>query len=332
MGQVVGIWGRATVIWPGLVLAGLVAMAAQFLADHYGAPVMLMALLLGAPFQFLAEEPRTAEGIGFAAKSILRLGVILLGARVSLTMVQDIGLGFVLWMVMAVAATIGLSLVCARLAGRDRLFGYLTGGAVAICGASAAMAISAVLPDRESSDRDLAFTVISVTVLSTLAMIFYPVIVATLGLSDHQAGLFLGGTIHDVAQVVGAGFSVSDQAGEVSTVVKLMRVTLLAPVVLIGALILRRSAPVGIKRPPLLPGFVIGFLGLVALNSFGLIPAMVTEVSGAVSRACLVTAVAAVGIRTSLARLRAVGVAPVALMLGQTVFIAVFVLLGVVLL
>lgn len=319
-------YARAKVLAPGAALATVLAMAAQFLSNHYGAPVMLMAILLGIPFHFLSEHETTGPGITFAAKGLLRIGVALLGLRVSLDMVRQIGGGFVLLTALSIAAVILASVLLARLAGKDRAFGFLTGGAVAICGASAAMAIASVLPQRATAERDLSFTVISVTALSTAAMIAYPILADAAGLDRHLTGLFLGGTIHDVAQVVGAGYSVSDETGDIATVVKLIRVTMLAPVVLIGALILRRHAPSAGARPPLLPGFVAVFLVLAALNSFHLVPQEVTEPAAALSRALLVTAVAAVGMKTSLAKLADVGGTAIAMLTIQTAALAALVL------
>ncbi len=241
----IGLRDKIRAIVPGLLIVLMVAMAAQFLSDHYGAPVMLMAILLGMPLQFLSEDARAQAGILFASRSILRIGVALLGVRVSAEMLAQIGGGQCDFG----AARRGgdnLDFGGPRAADwQNRLFGFLTGGAVAICGASAAMAISSLLPNRAESERDLSFTVISVTLMSTLAMILYPVLTEQLGLGPKLAGVFLGGTIHDVAQVVGAGYSLSDEVGDISTLVKLLRVTLLAPVVFIGALVLRNSVPAG---------------------------------------------------------------------------------------
>ena len=315
-------------IAPGLTMAALIAMAAQFLSDHYGAPVMLMAILLGIPFHFMTEDPRMSQGITFASRWLLRFGVALLGLRVSVEMVLAVGWEFLGFLVLAVGMTIILSVLTARFFGRDRMFGFLTGGAVAICGASAAMAISSILPKRAEAERDLVFTVISVTLLSTVAMILYPILASALGLSEHDTGLFLGATIHDVAQVVGAGFSVSEETGELATLVKLLRVTLLAPVVLIGSILLRSSVPKGAKRPPLLPSFVVVFLILAALNSFQLVPAAITAPAAKLSSAALVTAVAAVGMKTSLAQLREVGASSTAMIGLQTVFLAALVLVA----
>ena len=317
---------------PGFLVAAVVAVAAQFLSEHYGAPAMLMALLLGIAFHFLAEEGRCVAGIEFTARTVLRFGVALLGARISVELLIGLGFDLIVLVVAGVALTIGFGLIGSRLLGRGWRLGLLTGGSVAICGASAAMAIAAVLPKNEHSERNLIFTVLSVTVLSTVAMIVYPIITQTFDL-DHQAtGVFLGGTIHDVAQVVGAGFSVSNETGETATLVKLIRVTMLAPVVLIFALIIRAwgEAPVdGAKRPPLVPAFVLVFLLFAGVNSAGFIPERVATLLGDASRWALLISIAAVGMKTSLRRILDVGGQAIALIIAETVFIAGFILVGI---
>lgn len=320
--------------FPGIAVSVLVAMTAQFLSEHYGAPAMLMALLLGLALNFLAEDgTRTRLGVEYSAKTVLRLGVALLGARISAQMLADLGGPMIALVIAGVAVTIVFALLAARVFGRGWRLALLTGGSVAICGASAAMAIAAVLPKTDKSERNLAFTVLSVTLLSTIAMVLYPVLAAFFGFSTLESGVFLGGTIHDVAQVVGAGFSISPEVGETATLVKLIRVSMLAPVVLIFSLSIRAG---GLedqvtegKRPPLLPGFVLGFLALAIMNSVGLIPAPVAHMAEALSRWALLVAIAAVGIKTSLVKMLEVGSTAIALIVAETVVLAAFILTGV---
>ena len=316
----------------GFLVAVIVAAAAQFLSDHYRAPAMLMALLLGIALNFLSEDGPCKPGIEFTARSVLRIGVALLGVRISVELMLGLGAGLIGLVIAGVALTFGFGLFGARLLGRGWRFGLLTGGSVAICGASAALAISAVLPRNEHTERNLIFTVLSVTVLSTFAMIFYPIIAQSLSLSDPAAGVFLGGAIHDVAQVVGAGFSMSDLTGEVATLVKLMRVALLAPVVLMLAIIMRRlderSQAKG-KRPPMLPAFVLGFLAFAILNSLGLVPSVASEALSCLSRWALLASIAAVGMKTSLRCIFEVGGQAIALIVAETLFIAGLILAGV---
>nr|WP_206452928.1 YeiH family protein [Aurantimonas marina] len=317
---------------PGMLVAATVAVAAKFLSEHYGAPAMLMALLLGIALNFLTEEGKCAAGINFTAKTILRVGVALLGVRISVALLIGLGPGLIALLVAGVVATILFGFAAAKLLGRGWRLALLTGGSVAICGASAAMAIAAVLPKNQFSERNLIFTVLSVTVLSTLAMIVYPLLIPIFGLKDQAIGVFLGGTIHDVAQVVGAGFSVSDAAGETATLVKLIRVTMLAPVVLVFTLVFRathKSEAEAGKRPPLIPGFVLGFLALAALNSFGLIPRQAADITADVSGWALLFGIAAVGMKTALKSILSVGRQAVLLVVAETVFLAAFILIGI---
>ncbi len=330
-----GLSDRVRKYGPGFLVAAVVAITSQFLSDHYGVPAMLMALLLGIAFHFLAEEGRCVPGIEFTAKTVLRLGVALLGMRISAGLLVDLGASTIALIVGGVIATILFGLIGARLLGRGWRLALLTGGSVAICGASAAMAIAAVLPKNEHSERNLLFTVMGVTVLSTIAMVLYPIIAQQFGLDDRAIGIFIGGTIHDVAQVVGAGFSVSQEAGDTATLVKLIRVTMLAPVVLTFALVIRTlpiEADPGAARPPLLPAFVIGFLVLAAINSIGLIPEAVSKLAGDASRWALLIAIAAVGMKSSLKRIFDVGGQAITLILAETVFIGAIILAGIALL
>jgi uncharacterized integral membrane protein (TIGR00698 family) len=168
-----------------------------------------------------------------------------------------------------------------------------------------------------------------VSTLSTVCMVVYPMLARLLGLDDVAAGVFIGGTIHDVAQVVGAGYSMSTKTGDVATLVKLMRVAMLLPVIVLAVVMsrkLNKDAPAGAERPPLLPWFAVAFAVLVAINSTGLVPHAAQEFGNSASRWFLVLAIAAIGMKTQLRQIAAVGIKPVLLMLGETVFLAVLVL------
>jgi uncharacterized integral membrane protein (TIGR00698 family) len=188
-----------------------------------------------------------------------------------------------------------------------------------------------VLPRDENSDRELIFTIAGVTVLSTGAMVIYPLIAHALGLDMRQAGLFLGGTIHDVAQVVGAGYSISSEAGDFAVLAKLLRVAMLLPVVVAISLIVRHrfqraDAPRG--RDPLLPRFLLAFAALVAIGSLGLIPPAAGTALNEAARACLVVAIAAVGLKTSPLEMKRVGARAFALLATEAAFLAAVVLIA----
>jgi uncharacterized integral membrane protein (TIGR00698 family) len=319
-------WPDTRVLLPGVLASGVLAAAAAFLSQHYGAPVMLMALLLGMAMNFLAAEGACVPGIEFTARTVLRLGVALLGLRITLVQIAALGGQPIALVLVSVALTIGTSIAVARLLGFRASFGLLSGGATAICGASAALAIAAALPGHPMKERATLFTVLGVSALSTLAMIAYPMLVQLLGFDTRSAGVFIGATIHDVAQVVGAGYSLSPETGDVATFVKLLRVAMLLPVIAITVLSCRRvGVEPGAKRPPLLPGFAVGFAVLVAVNSLSIIPQAVTRLGADISQWCLIAAVAALGTKTRLRELADIGIRPVALMVGETVFLAALV-------
>jgi uncharacterized integral membrane protein (TIGR00698 family) len=313
---------------PGLGIALLVAMAATWLGEHYGAPIMLFALLLGMALNFLSHIDQCRPGIDFASRGVLRLGVALLGATITLDQVASLGLGVLAVVLAAVLLTIAGGWLGARLLKLDSPFGLLTGGAVAICGASAALALSAVLPASPTRQRDTILTVVGVTTLSTLAMVVYPLLATALRLGEADTGVFLGATIHDVAQVVGAGYGVSKPAGDTATIVKLFRVAMLLPTALVIAMMFRgRSGrSEGLRRRPLLPGFLIAFVALVALNSTMPMPIEFTAVAGEASRWCLVTAIAGLGVKTALGDFVHVGWKPAALIVAETLFVMILVL------
>ena len=318
-------------IYPGVLVALTIGLASTFLSDHYGAPVMLFALLIGMAFHFLHEEGRCVAGIEFASRTILRLGVALLGVRITFDQIASLGAGPVLMVIAGVTTTILVGLVLARALKLTPTFAVLSGGAVAICGVAAALAIASVLPRTPQTERDTILAAISVTALSTLAMIAYPLFVGYAGFNHEIAGIFLGGTIHDVAQVVGAGYMISPETGDIATYVKMLRVAMLLPVVLIIALVIARTGAAGEKRrATLLPTFLIGFAVLVAINSTGLIPKDAGQAINDISRWCLVTAIAALGMKTSFKKLIEVGFRPVGLMLAETAWIAGVVLVAVV--
>lgn len=314
---------------PGVLVSVVIAIAATFLTEHHGGPTLLYALLIGMAFHFLSQEGRTAVGVSFAARFVLRLGVAMLGVRISMNQIAELGVVPIALVVGGVITTVLTGRFLAQRLGLPATQGLLTGGAVAICGASAALAISAVLPRSPEHQRDTLFTVISVTVLSTIAMVVYPVLAGILGFDDRASGILIGGTIHDVAQVVGAGYLISDQSGIIATYVKLLRVSMLLPVVLVLSwMYVRPEAGSKASRRQLVPTFLIGFVVLAGLNSFGMIPAKLADAMANASRWCLVTAIAALGMLTSLKALASVSWRPLALVVAETVFLLLFVLIG----
>ena len=327
---------RATLAgyFPGVLVCMVIALAATFISGHYGGPQLLYALLIGLAFHFVNSHSNVALGINFCGRTVLRVGVALLGARITFAQVAQLGAATGVLVLAGLLLTIVLGLALARWLGCSRDQGVLTGSAVAICGASAALAVSSVLPQTRENERFTLLAVVGVTVLSTVSMVIYPFALNALGFTAGQAGIVLGGSIHDVAQVVAAGMMLGPQAGDTATLVKLFRVMLLMPVVLVIAL-LYRQAPTpktAEAKVPLVPGFLLGFVALVVLASLGSITPDMAQAAGDASRWMLVTAIAAAGVKTSFEDLLKLGWRPVVMLLGETVFLAAFMVLGVLLL
>ena len=309
---------------PGLLVTALVAMAAAFLGSHYKGSMLLFALLLGLALHFISDDKRCAAGIQFASSTVLRLGVALLGLRLTIDHVVTLGWQTVVALMVAVCLTIGLGLLLARLFKVESSLGVLIGGATAICGASAALAISSVLPKNANLERDTTLTVVGVTTLSTMAMVVYPLLTQWLGFDAVMAGQFIGATIHDVAQVVGAGYSLSPEAGDAATITKLMRVAFLMPVLVVISLVVRtRMAGEGSTvKTPLLPWFTVAFVLLMLVNSTGWVPSAIQSGASNVSQAFLVLAIAGVGLKTSLKDVTQLGWRPVAMIFLVTLGLA----------
>jgi uncharacterized integral membrane protein (TIGR00698 family) len=314
---------------PGVLISVIVGLAALFLSEHYGAPAMLFALLLGIAMSFLYEGTTCKEGIEFTACHVLRVGVGLLGLRIAFGDLAALGWKTALLLIVAIVSTIVLGIVLAKVLGLQKRFGVLTGGSVGICGASAAMAIAAVLPDSEDKDRDTLLTIVIVTALSTVAMVLYPIVADLLNLNPTHTSIFLGGTIHDVAQVVGAGYSVSEETGDLATLTKLVRVAFLMPVVVCILLVLRLNLDkTSGAKPPGIPAFLIAFVLLMTLNSLVDLPDVVTQGATDISRFALVISIAAIGMKSNLSQMLKVGVKPVLLLVLETLWIAGLILLS----
>ena len=297
---------------PGLVLAGVTALAAAWLSDHYGMPMILMGLLLGLALSFAAGEDATHPGLDLVAREGLRIGIVLLGFQVTFAQIAEVGLGAFGMLLTIMAATFAAGLAGARIWGQSRYAGILAGGATAICGASASLALYAVIGRERLDQAQFAMNLVAVALASAFAMAVYPVIAAQVGLDDRAAGFLIGASIHDVAQAIGGGFSFSDAAGREATIVNLARVTMLAPAVLLVSLWIGGAGEQGAaKATPLrrlaLPWFIVGFLALVALGSAVPIPDAFAGGALAVSKALLLLAVTATALRSRTDLMRTLG-------------------------
>ena len=295
---------------PGLVMALVAALAALFLSETYGAPSILIGLLLGFALNFASSDARLRPGLDVASQTLLRIGIVLLGLRVTFDQIAALGIVPFLALVGIMAGVIATGIVAARAFRLDSHFGLLAGGATAICGVSAALALWSVLGEKRIGEERLSITVLGITLASAVALATYPALAAMLGLSDIQAGFLVGASIHDVAQAIGGGFAVSEGAGEVATVVKLSRVALLVPVLLLVTLAVGASREGGAMKLSIktaVPWFIAGFVVLVALGSAVDFPDAVRDQGASLAGFLLLLAVTAAAMKADLSGILAHG-------------------------
>ena len=297
---------------PGFILVGVAAIAASWLAEHYGMPIILGGLLIGLALNFVSASPKSHPGLDFCSSSLLRWGIVLLGTQVTVAQMGSLGFASLIALVAIMGTVILAGVLGARLVGQSNYVGLLIGGATAICGASAALAIYAVVGRDRLSHAQFTLSLVGIALASAIAMSFYPILASAAGFSDQQAGFLMGAAIHDVAQSLGGGYSFSEAAGEYATLVKMSRVALLAPVIAIIGLLVSDGS--GAKKSFFgnfkLPWFVLAFFGVVVLNSMLQLPSWVEHYGLLASKAMLLCAVAAAAMRSRMDSLLSQGWKP----------------------
>ena len=330
---------------PGVLLSLAVAVvsyvAAPLLKSLTGGrlalPDMVIALIIGIALHSAVMTPRFEPGMTFCVKKLLRWAIGLLGLRIALGDIIGLGLGVALLVVASMIITVVAALWLAKLLGRDAGFGALAGAANAVCGASATLATATVVPDYKRKSADIAFTVVMANAISTIVMLAYPPLCVWLGYDARTTGIMLGATIHDMAQVVGAGYAVSDSVGNTAVIVKLFRVFLLLPMVLaIGWYFIKSGEQTGEAKVPV-PVFALVFLALCLVNSLMMAsPALAASVGypvikgilGEASKWGLLIAIAALGLGTSLTSILTIGWRHMAVFMGGTFVILIVIIAG----
>ncbi len=312
-------------IMPGLIYSGALALLsialAKMLSRHVAISPLILAIVVGMLFRNVTGLPETFKaGTEFSLKRILRIAIVLLGLKLSVSEIASVGSRGLIVVVAGVTLTLALSIWLGRYTGISEELATLIGTGVSICGASAVIAVGGVLNAR---DRNIAFAIATVTAFGTLAMFIYPVLAKVLGLSEVVYGVWAGASIHEVAQVVAAGYAVSDVSGGIATLVKLSRVVLLAPVTMgLGILFARKDAENLSVRSVPVPYFVFGFVAMILINSIGVLPAPVSGALIQLDDFLLAIAMAAMGLNTSLHHMRRIGIAPLYIGLAAWIFIA----------
>ncbi len=321
-------WRAAVSYIPGLAFCAAIAATAfsiRFLPGLAAISPMVVAFVVGIAVSALSGSlPVMAPGNRFAAKTMLRFAVGLLGLELTLHELADLGAVTLLVVLAVFIATFLFTKWLGRMLGvEDRLTELIAAG-TSVCGASAIIATNAVTKAR---DQDVGYAVAAVSLMGTVWMIVYPLMYGMLHLDLRTYSLWAGSSVHEVAQVVAAAFQVDPLAGQIAVPVKLARVALLAPLVLtLGWIRFRReggAASASFRWQQIFPLFMVGFIALVALNSAVAIPSHWRGVVAQVTTFLLTMSLGAIGLETSVRDLRHQGIRPMVLTAVAALFIAV---------
>lgn len=303
---------RALRLLPGITLCAAVALAAMGLAageawlfGHAWLEGLVLAILLGVAVRTLWSVPEACSaGIGFSARTLLELAVMLLGATLSVGVLAELGPGLVLAIIAVVAIAIAGSFGIGRCLGLPWRMAMLVACGNSICGNSA---IAATAPVIGADGEDVAASIAFTAILGVLVVLALPLLVPLLGLSSTQYGVLAGLTVYAVPQVLAATAPVGIVSVQIGTIVKLVRVLMLGPVILLLGLGSRR----GTARPPLhrlVPWFILGFIGLAALRSTGFLPQPVVALLGEIAMILTILSMAALGLGVDLRVLGRAGI------------------------
>lgn len=289
---------------------------------------LLIAIVLGAILSNVATVPaRVGPGLGFAAKKLLRIGVALLGLQLVVGDILGLGLGMIAVVIAIVVLGILGTMFAGRLLGLDWTQRFLIACGFSICGAAAVAAADGVI---DAEEEEVLTAVALVVIFGTCMIPVIPLLSNAIGLGEVDAGLWAGGSIHEVAQVVAAGGAIGGGALAVAVVVKLARVVMLAPVMAVVSARQRRLSQHGeVRRPPLVPLFVLGFLACAALRTCGVLSDNFLASAKLTQTAILTAAMFALGAGVNIASLRKVGMRPFLLALISTAWVAGLALTGV---
>jgi uncharacterized integral membrane protein (TIGR00698 family) len=319
---------------PGLLVCILAGILAAYISEITVIPVMLLAIIIGLLLHVLNSVSILKDGINWSSCGLLYTGVALMGLRIDLTDLSQVGFMAPLFVILTLITTLLVGYAIARALGQSKNFSILMSSAVGICGVSAAAAICSAMEDNPLRYAQLAITVAGITVLSTLAMLLYPFISNALNLNILESGIFMGGGIHNVSQAVGAGYAVSNEAGDLAVIFKLIRVSMLLPVIIIISLVWGKgsSTPYPNVRSKLkasTPSFLVVFCLLALLSCLNIVPDLAKNAGNISAHWALIISLVAIGIKTDTRLVMKVGAMPLTIMTLTTAFMGAMLLIGI---
>lgn len=307
-------------ILPGFITALLIAFIASYATNLPGANLIgtsIISLFIGMLINIYWKPACLTSGLKFTSKTILKFAIILLGASLSISTILTVGKFSLAVMVFTLLTCFGGGYFIGKSLGLNWKLSNLISAGTGICGGSA---VAAIAPVVEADDTDIAYAMSATFLFDMVMIVLFPLMGRWIGLTDMQYGLWAGTAVNDTASVVAAGYAFSDAAGDFATMVKLTRTLSIIPAVLFFAYLnttLKQKQEVQsngtatkVNFLTLFPWFIVGFVALAVVNSFGLIPQSVSLVAKDTSKFLMVAALGAIGMNTSFKDLKKLGMAP----------------------
>ncbi len=303
------------VVLPGISLLALLVSQLP-IVESFGLSALPLAIILGIFYGQFSPEELTVQSLRFSCfckQKLLRLGIILFGFNLSFQQIIAVGWQAVVidFIVIIVIFFVGTYLGI-KVLKLPRDVAILTSVGSAICGAAAILATESMLKPRQ---QDVTIAIATVVLFGTTAMFIYPLLFQFVDMNENDFGIYIGSTVHEVAQAVAAGQSISDETMQTAVVAKLIRVMLLAPFILMLSTLLCHFDNKGAssKRVIIIPWFVFAFVGTAAINSLFVLPEFISQTLNLLSQFLLATAMAAIGAQTRWKTIKQAGVKPLLL-------------------
>lgn len=307
---------------PGIGFAFLIASIAKMIENilpvsFIGASVIAIFLGILINYFYPVEDTPLSSGIQFASKRILKFAIILLGASLNIATILEVGKISLIVMIFTLLAAFGGGYLLGKAFGLDWRLSSLISSGTGVCGGSA---IAAVSPVIDAEDHQITYAMSSTFIFDMFMIILFPLMGQGLHLSHMSYGLWTGTAVNDTSSVVAAGYAFSEAAGDFATMVKLTRTLSIIPIVIVFTLIqmrlnrkragVARDGRVNMNLKDVFPWFILGFLALALINSLGFIPAAGAQLLKDISKFLMVVALAAIGLKTDLGKMKQSGLKP----------------------
>ena len=305
----------------GIILTIVIAIVAYLLSSFIAigsvAIAIILGIILGNTIKF---DSKYSKGITYSEKSILAFAIALMGINLDFSILLDLGIGAIILIILGMGVTIFSSVIIGKIFGLDRKFALMIGIGNGVCGSSAIAATKDIV---KADEEQVGISVAVVNLLGTIGIFLVPAIALFLGFNDVDSGVLVGNTLQAVGQVVASGFSISDSAGQSATIVKMGRVLMLTPLIVILLVILKDNVEQskGNNKSILsnIPMFIVGFVVLSIISSLQILPKFVVQIVANISEYALIIAMAGIGLKITFSSIKANG--KIALIVGSLVFV-----------